>query len=56
MLGWVALIGVVVLAAAFIWGVVQQRRRTEASNAARDAATHDLYREEAPRPGESPPR
>ncbi len=56
MLGWIALVGVLLLAVAFVWGVVQQRRRTAASNPARDAATHELYREDAPRPEDTPPR
>ena len=56
MLGWIALVGVLLLAAAFVWGVVQQRRRSAASNVARDVGTDALYREDAPRPDDVPPR
>lgn len=42
-LGLAALIGLVVLGVALAWGLYQNSRRDRSKDAARDAATRELY-------------
>ena len=52
MLGWVALAGVVLLAAAFAYAMLRNRDRTRREAARTEAATNAQYRED--RPGDPP--
>jgi len=44
-LGWVALVGGLLIAAVLVWAVISNRRRSNADRRRTQDATHNLYKE-----------